>query len=57
MIVTVHCPHCGNFMVYNPVKSISGKSKKCVYCNRSFKAEDHIAASKPVPKTTEFRQA
>lgn len=41
----LRCPKCKNQMKYLPSKhstTISGKIKKCVYCNRSFKVTENI---------------
>ncbi len=37
------CPNCGNNMKYQPAKfGTHGKSKRCVYCGKSFTVKDHI---------------
>lgn len=58
MTMTVRCPQCGNHMQYQPSdNSITDKTKTCVYCNKSFKVRDHLAAHAPDAPTAEFKQA
>jgi len=39
------CPKCGNKMKCEPQEgAISGKSKKCVYCGRSFKIKGRVVS-------------
>jgi len=47
-LLLLKCPKCGNKMKYSPAKSSRKpaaerkKSKKCVYCGKTFKVEDNI---------------
>ena len=39
----VRCPKCGHKMKYmTDSKILSGKSKRCVYCGRSFAVKDRV---------------
>jgi len=42
MIFLVRCPKCRNQMKYQTTGLLAGKSKCCVYCNRSFQVKDHL---------------
>lgn len=43
MILLLKCPKCKNSMKYMPLKQgVIGKSKKCVYCGKSFNVRDNI---------------
>ena len=43
MILLLKCPNCKNEMKYqNSTSGIMGKSKKCVYCGKSFNVRDNI---------------
>jgi len=43
-MLLLKCPKCGNKMKCNPeAGELKGKSKRCVYCGRSFLIEKNIA--------------
>ena len=43
-MLLLKCPKCGNQMKCNPLPGeLAGKSKRCVYCGRSFKIIGNIA--------------
>jgi len=47
MPMLLRCPKCGHDQKYLPSKpGLVGKSRKCVYCGRSFKVSTHIVSSK-----------
>jgi len=42
-MLLLKCPKCKNNMKYQSMDgNIIGKSKRCVYCGRSFKIRDNI---------------
>ncbi len=43
-VFLLQCPHCGNRMKFMPLtaENLQGKSKRCVYCGKSFKAFSHV---------------
>ncbi|MCB9362211.1 hypothetical protein H6504_02140 [Candidatus Woesearchaeota archaeon] len=48
MIFLLRCPGCGNTMKYAPSDNkLLGKSKRCVYCGRSFKVTAAIQTTTP----------
>ena len=55
MLFSLRCPRCHNVMKYNSMDSnITGKSKQCVYCNRSFKVKDNVTNALNMPHMTGF---
>jgi len=35
-MILAKCPKCGNNQKCNPVGTLAGKRKACVYCGKSF---------------------
>lgn len=45
MMMRLTCPKCNNRMLYQPRGPVAyGKSKKCVYCGKTFKVTGNIAS-------------
>ena len=43
MLFLVKCPRCGHTMQYQCMtKGIFGKTKKCVYCGKSFSVKERV---------------
>ncbi|MBR9703315.1 hypothetical protein GOV10_04720 [Candidatus Woesearchaeota archaeon] len=48
-LLTVRCPRCGHDQKYQPMGGdITQKSKKCVYCPRTFKVHSSLPKSRIV---------
>ncbi|MBR9702689.1 hypothetical protein GOV10_01510 [Candidatus Woesearchaeota archaeon] len=48
-LLTVRCPRCGHDQKYQPMGGdITQKSKKCVYCPRTFKVHGSLPKSRIV---------
>ncbi|MEM2121777.1 MAG: hypothetical protein QXU20_03930 [Candidatus Woesearchaeota archaeon] len=42
IILELKCPKCHNKMLYSPRNDYLKKSKKCVYCGKSFRVSSNI---------------
>lgn len=43
IVFNLQCPHCKNTQLYSPLRpNLTNKSKRCVYCGRSFNVRKAI---------------
>ncbi len=57
-MLTVRCPQCHNSMKYDGKSDFpSSKTKKCVFCNRSFKIGANVVAGLRKTPAVEFTDA
>lgn len=57
-MLTVRCPKCHNSMKYESKSDFpASKTKKCVFCNRSFKIGENVVAGLRKTPPVEFSDA